>query len=248
MTLHEAIQIGLDNSEVVRVISLGAQGIPVGGFEPTPLNTAAGGAPWVRAPCPRSTTRRSRRPRSPRRCRPSTPTSRPVALGPQQPPRSTTRFQAGVFSRVSVPDRLQPGHAPSSRRRPEADGDRGLARRCSTTSTSSTRTARPTSTRRPTRPTPSSRIRQPLLGGNPQVSNQQAIQPLTGLPGSQLSGLEANRAPIVIARLNADASVWRFKAEVMAHVRSIEQQYWASPSSRSSSGAARRPSSSARRS
>ena len=39
-------------------------------------------------------------------------------------------------------------------------------------------------------------------------------------------GLEANRAPIVIARLNADAAVWRFKAEIMAQVRSIEQQYW----------------------
>ncbi|MHC5543377.1 TolC family protein, partial [Singulisphaera rosea] len=25
---------------------------------------------------------------------------------------------------------------------------------------------------------------------------------------------------------NADAAVWRFKAEIMAHVRSIEQQYW----------------------
>src|SRR4051794_34167497 len=44
MTLPEAIKIGLDNSEVVRVIALGAQGIPVGGFEPTPLNTGAGGA------------------------------------------------------------------------------------------------------------------------------------------------------------------------------------------------------------
>ena len=30
----------------------------------------------------------------------------------------------------------------------------------------------------------------------------------------------------MIARLNADAAVWRFKAEVMAEVRSIEQQYW----------------------
>ena len=40
------------------------------------------------------------------------------------------------------------------------------------------------------------------------------------------SGLEANRANIVIARLNADASVWKFKAAIMAHVRSIEQQYW----------------------
>ncbi len=57
-------------------------------------------------------------------------------------------------------------------------------------------------------------------------------QPLMGsarcrarTPGRPV-GLEANRAPIVIARLNADAAVWRFKAEVMAHVRSIEQQYW----------------------
>ena len=60
----------------------------------------------------------------------------------------------------------------------------------------------------------------------------QLTQPLLGsapLPGQQAgppAGLEANRAPIVIARLNADAAVWRFKAEVMASVRSIEQQYW----------------------
>ncbi len=32
-----AIRIALDNSEVVRVISFGAQGIPIGGFYPTPL-------------------------------------------------------------------------------------------------------------------------------------------------------------------------------------------------------------------
>ena len=42
MTLQEAIRIGLDNSEIVRVIAFGAQGIPIGGFEPTPLNTGAG--------------------------------------------------------------------------------------------------------------------------------------------------------------------------------------------------------------
>ena len=41
MTLQQAIQIGLDNSEIVRVIAFGAQGIPIGGFEPTPLNTGA---------------------------------------------------------------------------------------------------------------------------------------------------------------------------------------------------------------
>ncbi|MGP0069089.1 MAG: TolC family protein [Isosphaeraceae bacterium] len=32
--------------------------------------------------------------------------------------------------------------------------------------------------------------------------------------------------PIVVARLNADVAVWRFKAEIMAEVRSVEQQYW----------------------
>ena len=41
MTLQTAIQIGLDNSEVVRVIAFGAQGIPIGGFEPTPLNAGS---------------------------------------------------------------------------------------------------------------------------------------------------------------------------------------------------------------
>jgi len=91
MTLQQAIRIGLDNSEIVRVIAFGAQGIPIGGFEPTPLH--------------------------------------------------------------------------------------------------------------------------------------KDVTP-TGLPPGPPAGLKANRAPIVIARLNADADVWRFQAEVMAHVRSIEQQYW----------------------
>jgi hypothetical protein len=41
MTLKSAIRIGLDNSEVVRVIAFGAQGIPIGGFEPTSLKAGA---------------------------------------------------------------------------------------------------------------------------------------------------------------------------------------------------------------
>ena len=32
--------------------------------------------------------------------------------------------------------------------------------------------------------------------------------------------------PIVISRLNAGVDAWRFKAEVLALVRSVEQQYW----------------------
>ncbi|MGE5756273.1 MAG: TolC family protein, partial [Planctomycetaceae bacterium] len=59
-------------------------------------------------------------------------------------------------------------------------------------------------------------LTQPLLGS----------APLAGGAAGPPVGLEANRAPIVIARLSADAAVWRFKAEVMAEVRSIEQQYW----------------------
>jgi outer membrane protein TolC len=59
-------------------------------------------------------------------------------------------------------------------------------------------------------------LTQPLLGSAP-LAGGQAGRPV---------GLEANRAPIVVARLNADTAVWRFKAEIMAHVRSIEQQYW----------------------
>jgi outer membrane protein TolC len=39
-------------------------------------------------------------------------------------------------------------------------------------------------------------------------------------------GASSDRGPIVIARLNADASLWRFQAEVMAELRSVEQQYW----------------------
>ena len=52
-------------------------------------------------------------------------------------------------------------------------------------------------------------------------------QPLLGGTAQNPSGLEANRAPIIIARITADSAVWTFKAEVMAEVRSIEQQYWA---------------------
>ena len=44
--------------------------------------------------------------------------------------------------------------------------------------------------------------------------------------GTSAKASDANPAPIVIARLYADANPWRFKAEVEAHVRSVEQQYW----------------------
>ena len=37
---------------------------------------------------------------------------------------------------------------------------------------------------------------------------------------------EPARPPTVVCRLNENSSIWRFKAEVTALVRSVEQQYW----------------------
>ena len=46
-------------------------------------------------------------------------------------------------------------------------------------------------------------------------------------PAPEGFGREKNRADVAIARANTDLSTWDFKAAVMAHVRSVEQQYWA---------------------
>jgi outer membrane protein TolC len=60
----------------------------------------------------------------------------------------------------------------------------------------------------------------PVAGFEPALLNKDA--PCAVPP----EGLKANGAPIVIARLNADACAARIKGEVMAHIRSVEQQYW----------------------
>jgi hypothetical protein len=54
-----------------------------------------------------------------------------------------------------------------------------------------------------------------------------SIEPIAQKAGATTQASDGGPAPIVIARLNADASLYRFKTEVMAHLRSIEQQYWA---------------------
>jgi hypothetical protein len=52
------------------------------------------------------------------------------------------------------------------------------------------------------------------------------FEPTSLKAGASVSTRDTRPAPIVIARLNADADPSRFKAEVMAHVRSVEQEYW----------------------
>ncbi|WP_435008514.1 TolC family protein [Tundrisphaera lichenicola] len=66
------------------------------------------------------------------------------------------------------------------------------------------------------------------------LENAETVRVISlGDQGVSLGGFEApskgepNATPIVIARLNADESAWQFKAALMAHVRSVEQTYWA---------------------
>ncbi len=59
-----------------------------------------------------------------------------------------------------------------------------------------------------------------------ELSLRDAIR--IGLDNSEAVRLVSlgGRGPVVIARADREMNAWRFKAEVMAHVRSIEQQYW----------------------
>jgi outer membrane protein TolC len=69
------------------------------------------------------------------------------------------------------------------------------------------------------------------------LDNSKLLRVVTqGVPPSPVGGLEPARVDaaesdtdnrrVVIARANADESIWRFKSDVMALVRSVEQQYW----------------------
>jgi len=219
MTLQEAIKIGLDNSEVVRVISLGAQGIPIGGFEPTPLNTGAGSG--VASSLGAGTLATVYDPAI-------SETQIAQALSTFDTAFTTSLlwghsvtpfnngFQAGAFNQgASVPivfiqDTAQ--FQAAVQKRTATGAQIGVTHNINYNYSNSPNNAFPSAYTTNTQ----LQLVQPLLGSAP-LPGQQAGAP---------SGLEANRAPIVIARLSADAAVWRFKAEVMASVRSIEQQYW----------------------
>ncbi len=217
LTLQEAIRIGLENSEVVRVIALGAQGIPVGGFEPVPLSTGAGGALGTG----------------------TLATVYDPAIQETQIATALSQFDANLLAQINlqrsvipVNNAFQAGFIRDARfpvvAISEGFSSQGgtptagvtLQKRFATGGTASvghnifwmyqnfTNQVYPSYWSTQTQ----LRFSQPLLGYSPNLGP---------------SGLEANRAQIVISRLNADVSVWRFKSEVMALVRSIEQQYWA---------------------
>ena len=219
LTLQDAIRIGLDNSEVVRVISFGAQGIPVGGFEPTPLNTGAGAG--VASSLGAGTLS----------------TIYDPAIQETQIANALSTFDTNFTTQMLWSHSVAPfnnaisaGTFLSGPRFPiifnqdTFQYSSGVQKRTATGALIGvTHNINYLYSNSPTNVTPSAyttnlqfALTQPLLGSAP-LAGGQAGPPV---------GLEANRAPIIIARLNADSYVWRFKAEVMAEVRSIEQQYW----------------------
>ncbi|AMV39838.1 Outer membrane efflux protein [Planctomyces sp. SH-PL62] len=221
MTLQEAIRIGLDNSEVVRVIAFGAQGIPVGGFEPQPLNTGAGAG--IASALGAGTLRSVYDP----------------AIQETQIAQALSAFDTAFITNMTYGKSSQPFNnaiqggtfqlagtrTPVISVQDTANFQIGLQKRTATGAQigivhnvnwlyqNSTFLVTPSAYTTNLQLS----LTQPLMGSAP-MPGQQAGPPV---------GLEANRAPIVVARLNADAAVWAFKADVMAQVRSIEQQYWA---------------------
>ncbi len=220
LTLQDAIRIGLDNSEVVRVISLGAQGIPVGGFEPTPLNTGAGAG--IASALGSGTLQ----------------TIYDPAIQETQIAQSLAAFDTNFTTSMLWGHSVAPfnnaisagsfvtAQFPIIFNQDTATFQAGLQKRTSTGALIGvTHNINYLYSNSPINVTPSAyttntqlSLTQPLLGSAPLAGQAIGSAPLVGL--------EANRAPIVIARLNADAAVWRFKAEIMALVRSVEQQYW----------------------
>ncbi|MDB5349759.1 MAG: outer membrane protein [Planctomycetota bacterium] len=216
MTLPEAIKIYLDNSEVIRVIALGAQGIPVGGFEPTPLNTGAGGALGTG----------------------TLTTVYDPAVQETQIAQALSVFDASLSATIFWNKNVAPfnnaitagtflagAKFPVVFTQESSNAALTLQKRTATGATlSAAHNIVYNFSNSPTNVFPSAyttntqfRFSQPLLGSAPNAFN----------PNPTPAGLEANRAPIVVQRLQTDVSVWRFKAEVMAGIRSVEQQYWA---------------------
>jgi outer membrane protein TolC len=213
LSLPEAISIALSHAEVVRVIALGAQGIPVGGFEPSPLNigASAGAASQLGSG--------------------TLATVYDPAIQETQIAQALSVFDANLQTTMFWGRNVQPfnnainaGTFTTSRfpiifDQQTAQFATAVQKRTAIGSTFAvTHNINWLYSNSPINVTPSA------YTTNTQL---QLTQPLLGGTAQNPSGLEANRAPIVIARINADSAVWRFKAAVMEMVRSVEQQYWA---------------------
>lgn len=222
LSLQDAIRIGLENAEVVRVIPFGAQGIPVGGFEPqflsvggtgsgTVTTLGAGNLSTIYDPAIQETRIANALSAFDANFstnllwgRNVTPvnnaiTSGIIATGLKNPLvlfQDTAQFNASLQKRIAT------------------GGILGVTHNVQYQFMNSPALAFPSAYTTNLQLS----FNQPLLGSAPTPLFGQNLGP---------AGVEVNRAPIVIARLNADFTVWGFKAQVMSLVRSVEQQYWA---------------------
>jgi outer membrane protein TolC len=218
MTLPEAIRIGLDNSEILRVIAFGTQGIPIAGVEPPLLNTGAGIASSLGSGTLQSV-------------------YDPAILETQIVTALST-FDTAFTTSILRGDASQPFNNGVQGGSLSLTGTRYPNVSVNDSATCHIGTSKRTTTGASARivhnvycsyPNSSFLVWPSAYTTNLQLTLTQPLlgsAPLHGQAAGPPVGLDANRAPIVIARLNADAGVWRFKAEVMAQVRSIEQQYW----------------------
>jgi hypothetical protein len=95
LTLPQAVQIGLDNCEIVRMIAFGAQGIPIGGIEPTPLEL--GSAPGSSPP---GTANQSNRESA------HNPPTNSIVICPIKPDSARCCFKAEVIAKVRSVEQL----------------------------------------------------------------------------------------------------------------------------------------------
>jgi outer membrane protein TolC len=223
LTLEDAIRIGLDNSEIVRVIVLGAQGTPIQGFEPSPLgppepgqggsigtgNTGilgGGSLQSVYDPAILETV-------IPRQLAAFDANFTTSILWNRNDAPFNNALQAGTFLGAGnrfpvIFSQYQYQYNATLQKRIATGGNVSVQENINFLYSNSPANVTPSAYTTNTQ----LRVSQPLLGGSDQFGP---------------SGLEANRAPIVAARIDADISVWKFKSSVMEMVRSIEQQYWA---------------------
>jgi outer membrane protein TolC len=225
LSLEEAIRIGLDNAEVIRVIPLGAGALPVGGFEPSLLQVSGIGAVGAGSFNALGSG--------------SLATVYDPAIAETRIANALSRFDANFQTQLFWSRNVQPfnnaistGFIATGNRFPvvsiqdSAQFSAAIQKYTATGSTLNiTHNVNYQYSNSPINVFPSAyttnlqfRFSQPLLGSAPTSQFN---------PSPNAAGLEANRAPIVVARLRADFNVWQFKSQVMALVRSIEQQYWA---------------------
>lgn len=210
VTLEEAIKIALDNAEVVRLIPLGAQGIPIQGFEPdagrgTGDPGTVGGPSFTTVYDPAIAESRI----SSELARFDANFSTSLFWGRNVTPVNNA-ISAGVFGGPRFPVLFN---------QETAQFAATLQKRAATgTVMQFQQNVNWLYSNSPVNVYPS------VYNSNVQF---RFVHPLLGGTAQEPSGLEANRAPIVIARLQSDSNVWNFKSEIMQLVRSVEQQYWA---------------------